>query len=83
MATRQAKTVTSPHPAARLPPVALSKLSEVRQERLDDLMARNNNGGLTGDEKRELIVLVTEAEALTLANARALADHHRHEQERN
>ena len=83
MATRQAKTVTSPRPAARVPPVALAKLSEARQERLDDLMARNNNGDLNGGEKRELTALVTEAEALTLANARALANHHRHEQERN
>jgi hypothetical protein len=83
MATRQAKTVTSPRPAASVASVALSKLSEARQERLDDLMERNNNGGLTGDERRELIALVTEAEALTLANARALASHRRHEQERN
>ena len=63
--------------------MALSKLSEARQERLDDLMGRNNNGGLTGDEKRELAALVSEAEALTLVNARALANHHRHKQERN
>lgn len=46
-------------------------------------MGRNNNGGLTGDEKRELAALVSEAEALTLVNARALANHHRHKQERN
>jgi DNA-binding Xre family transcriptional regulator len=44
-----------------------------KQQRLDTLMAKNNDGRLTDAEHEELRALVHEAEAMTLANAHRLA----------
>lgn len=54
---------------------ALSQLPAAKQDRLDNLMARNNNGELTMAEQRELQDLVAEAEAVALRNARTLMAH--------
>jgi hypothetical protein len=51
----------------------LRSLSVEKQTRLDTLMTRNNAGSLTDRERVELQALVREAEDLTLANARLLA----------
>jgi hypothetical protein len=51
----------------------LRRLPAARQKRLDELMARNNDGSLTAAERQELRSLVREAEEITLANARVLA----------
>ena len=51
----------------------LRALAPERQERLDLLMAKNNEGRLAGAERRELQMLVREAEEIALANARLLA----------
>jgi hypothetical protein len=51
----------------------LRRLPAARQRRLDVLMARNNDGRLTGAERAELGQLVREAEQITLHNARVLA----------
>ncbi len=45
-----------------------------KQKRLDTLMAKNNDGRLTDAEREEFRALVGEAEEMTLANARRLAD---------
>ena len=74
MTVRNPKTL-APWPAGSTPQGPLLELSAERQKRLDDLMARNNNRSLTGSELDELRALVREAEAVALANARALADH--------
>lgn len=51
----------------------LQHFSPVKQKRLNDLMAKNNEGQLTKTEFEELQALVREAEEMTLANARVLA----------
>jgi hypothetical protein len=51
----------------------LHRLSVARQTRLDTLVAKNNEGALTDDEREELWVLVREAEELILAKVRILA----------
>lgn len=77
MATRHLKARSSakagPKGTSPIGANGLLHLSARRQRRLDDLMAKNSNGDLTGSEQRELHDLVRETEALTLANARALA----------
>ena len=55
------------------PKATLHRLSATKQKRLDMLMAKHNEGQLTDGEREELQVLVREAEAMTLANARILA----------
>jgi hypothetical protein len=55
------------------PKATLHRLTVAKQTRLDTLMAKNNEGQLTGGEREELRVLVREAEKMTLANARILA----------
>lgn len=45
-----------------------------KQRRLDILMEKNNEGKLTATEREELQTLVREAEEMTLANARRLAE---------
>ena len=47
MTLRRPTTIAAPKFPERVPAVPLSQLSAARQERLDDLMARNNNGSLT------------------------------------
>jgi hypothetical protein len=54
----------------------LRHLSRVKQRRLDELMDKNNNGALLADERAELEGLVRDAEEVTLANARLLAEQH-------
>jgi hypothetical protein len=49
------------------------QLSAARQQRLDDLMARSNQGVLTEEERAELKNLVDEVEDLVLWNAQQLA----------
>lgn len=55
----------------------LSQLPVARQDRLDSLMTKNNEGELTVAEQRELRDLVAEAEAVTLRNVRILRRRHR------
>ena len=56
------------------PKAMLHRLSAAKQTRLDTLMAKHNEGQLTGGEPEELRVLVREAEEMTLANAHILAE---------
>jgi transcriptional regulator with XRE-family HTH domain len=51
----------------------LRTLTAQQQNSLDALMTRNNEGLLTDTERAELHALVREAEEITLANARLLA----------
>ncbi|MGP0063609.1 MAG: helix-turn-helix domain-containing protein [Isosphaeraceae bacterium] len=51
----------------------LRRLSAAKQQRLDALMAGNNDGRLSPSERRELQGLVREAEEIALSNARKLA----------
>lgn len=53
----------------------LKRLPAARQRRLDQLMAKNNEGQLTETEREELRALVREAEEITRDNARLLAEH--------
>jgi hypothetical protein len=53
----------------------LRTLAPDKQERLDLLMAKNSAGPMTEAERNELQTLVREAEEITLANARLLAEH--------
>jgi len=55
------------------PKGTLHRLAVAKQTRLDTLMAKHNEGQLTGGEHEELQALVHEAEEMTLANARILA----------
>jgi hypothetical protein len=55
------------------PQVGLKRLSREQQKRLQALMEGNNEGLLTAGERRQLEALVTEAEEITLANARFLS----------
>lgn len=56
---------------------SLQRLSEEKQQRLDELMDRNTEGLLTKRERKEFQRLVEEAEAVTLANARLLVQEKR------
>jgi hypothetical protein len=51
----------------------LRRFDATKQGRLDDLMARNNDGRLTPAEQVEFRALAREAEELALSNARMLA----------
>jgi hypothetical protein len=55
----------------------LRRLSTAKQQRLDALMAANNRGDLTSNERQELQDLAREAEEIALSNARTLAKQHR------
>jgi DNA-binding Xre family transcriptional regulator len=55
----------------------VERLPEAKQRRLDELMARHNDGALDQHELAELQSLVDEAEKMTLANARRLLEHRR------
>jgi DNA-binding Xre family transcriptional regulator len=50
----------------------LRRLEAKKQKRLDELMALNNDGLLTPQEREELQALVREVEELSLQNARVL-----------
>lgn len=50
----------------------MKKLSAGKQKQLDVLMAKNNDGLLTTNERYELQALVREVEELSLQNARVL-----------
>ena len=54
--------------------VKLRRLPTPKQKRLDLLMGKNNDGKVTRTEQVELRDLVREAEEITLANARILAE---------
>jgi hypothetical protein len=56
------------------PPRKLRRLTAAKQKRLDALMAKSNDGTLTGAEGQELRALVREAEEVMLDNARRLAE---------
>jgi Cro/C1-type HTH DNA-binding domain len=59
------------------PRARLLRLPAGKQQRLDVLMAKNNDGRLTRAEQGELQDLVREAEQITLENARMLAGQRR------
>lgn len=48
------------------------KLAKKKQQRLDALMTKNNDGHLKATERDELQILVHETEVIMLANARLL-----------
>jgi hypothetical protein len=50
----------------------LRRLEAKKQKRLDELMAKNNDGLLTQNERYDLQALVREVEELSLQNARVL-----------
>jgi hypothetical protein len=50
----------------------LRRLEAKKQKRLDELMAKNNDGLLTQNERYDLQALVREVEKLSLQNARVL-----------
>ena len=56
---------------------ALRTLPESKQQRLDALMERHNEGRLAATELEELRALVEEAEEIARSNARRLAEHRR------
>jgi len=51
--------------------LADSKLAPSAQNRLSDLLAKNNDGKLTGDEAKELDLLIARGDQLTILKARA------------
>jgi hypothetical protein len=55
----------------------LATLATDKQDRLDALMDKNNQGKLSRKEQRELQELVCETQEITLHNARILADQQR------
>ena len=54
----------------------LAQLPADQQQRLEELMAKNNEGLLTNTQQQELQDLVHKAEQITLHNARLLAQQH-------
>ena len=63
--------------AFELAETRLRRLSAAKQNRLDALMDKNNEGVLTSAERRELRALVRDAEEIALSNARKLAGQRR------
>ena len=61
----------------RPPAPKLQRIDTKTQKRLDYLMTRSNEGELTGDERTELEMLVVDLEALSIKNAKLLAQHAR------
>lgn len=57
--------------------ITLQRLPKQKQQRLDELMDRNNEGQLSKTERAELEALVEEGEALSLANTRMLVEQKR------
>jgi hypothetical protein len=60
-------------------PPKLKKLPTAKQQRMDDLLERNREGGITAAEKAKLQELVAEAERLMVENAKRLAAFHEQE----
>ena len=58
--------------AFEIPKAKLRHFSARKQQRLDTLMAKNNEGRLSKADKAELRTLVHEAEEMTLENSRIL-----------
>jgi hypothetical protein len=56
---------------AELEALAEGLLAPARQARLDELLAKNGEGSLVGDEQRELDRLLELADQLTLLKTRA------------
>jgi Cro/C1-type HTH DNA-binding domain len=56
------------------PRTRLRRLAAIKQRRLESLMAKNNEGKLSPEERAELQALVREAEEITRENAQSLAD---------
>jgi len=54
-------------------PPKLKKLPAAKQRRLDELLEKNSEGGITPAEETRLRHLVAEAEQLMVANAQLLA----------
>lgn len=65
------------------PAPKLHQIDAKTQKRLDYLMARSNDGELTEDERTELERSAVELEALSIKNAKLLAQHARPEQRKN
>ena len=63
--------------AFELAEARLRRLSTAKQNRLDALMDKNNDGLLTSAERKELKALVRDAEEIALCNARKLAGQRR------
>ena len=63
--------------AFELAETRLRRLSTAKQNRLDALMDKNNEGLLTSAEREELKALVRDAEEIALSNARKLAGQRR------
>jgi hypothetical protein len=57
--------------------VRLRRLPASKQKQLDTLMETSNRGRLTASERKELQVLVRDAEEIALGNARKLASQRR------
>jgi hypothetical protein len=55
-------------------PPKIRILAAAKQRRLDELLEKNADGTITAKEKAKLESLVSEAEALMLANAERLAE---------
>ncbi len=51
--------------------LADSKLAPSAQDRLSDLLAKNSDGKLTGDEAKELGLLIARSDQLTILKTRA------------
>ena len=51
--------------------LADSKLAPSAQDRLSDLLARNSDGKLSGDEAKELDLLIARSDQLTILKTRA------------
>ena len=65
------------------PAPKLQRIDPKTQKRLDYLMARSNEGELTDDERMELERFAAELEALSIRNAKLLAQHAHPEQRKN
>ena len=63
--------------AFELTEIRLRRLSAVKQKRLDILMDKNNQRRLTSAERKELQVLIRDAEEIAVSNARKLAGQRR------
>jgi len=57
---------------AELEALAYSELSPQRQERMDELLRKNNESTLSEDEQKELAQLIDQIDQLNILKARAL-----------
>jgi hypothetical protein len=65
------------------PTPKLQRIDAKTQKRLDYLMARSNEGELTDEERAELEKFAVELEALSIKNAKLLAQHARPQQRKS